>query len=891
MSWWRRLLSRKRMEAELDKELRFHLEQRALDLQKQGHDAGAAKRLARMELGGPEQVKEVCRDVRGTRWVEDIWQDCRYAARTLRRRPGFLVVALLTLALGTGATTVIFSLIDGVLLKPLPYPHANRLLRLQEKTDWKNAYGDIWAFAYPNLADCRRETRSLDIAGFQYDGGVLREPHQAEYADSMEITANFFPVLGASMYRGRGFLPDDDRLGAPPVAIISHSLWQRAYGADPQWLGKSLVFGGKTYTIVGIAPPDFQFLGDTFDVFTLLGQDPSPLMERRDRHPGIGAIARLRPGATQEAAQTELTLVGRRLAEAYPSSNRGRTFIAEPLRMDLGDASSTLWLLMGAVTLVLLIACVNVASILLARAVARERELAMRAALGAGRGRLARQCLTESALLGVAGGLLGILFAAAGLHPFVTFWPNGLPRASEVGLDWRVLGFALSSGLICGVLFGWAPALRVPRSGLDRVLRAGSRTVAGGSRRLHGGLVVLQIAMALILLVAAGTLGRALLQLAAVNPGIDIHHLLTARAALSPSAFSSPGRTRAAWDEFLRNAANVPGVRAVALVDTVPMREGYNEIGFWTSPSMPAADRIPLGLATSVTPGYLKVMGLRLLGGRFFTDQDRQGAGHVVVIDDVLARQAFGTENTVGKQLWIPGNSSPFTVGSEASDAARVIGVVGHVQYWGPAGDAAANVRAEIYYPLAQVADPLMKRWSDLMSVAVRTSVAPLSVVEPLRAAVQGAAGDQALYEIRTMEQLAAAQLARQRFLLLLFGVFASLAMLLACVGIHGVLAYLTAQRIPEFGVRMALGATGRDVVRLVLRQSLGMIAAGVALGAAGAWLASRLLERSVAGVQSTPVSTFGLMVLMLAAAALLASFLPARRASRVDPVAALRQE
>jgi predicted permease len=881
----------KRREKELTEEIRAHLAMAVRERIEQGEDPAKAEANARREFGNETLVKEVTRTMWGFQWLGTLLQDLRYGLRQLRRNPGFATVAMATLALGIGATTVMFSLISGVLLSPLPYPQPGRLVTLHEQTSWKNQYGDIWRFAYPNFLDCQRQSRSLAMAAWRYAGGTVRESGKAEYVDGLQISSNLFSVLGIRLIRGRAFRPAEDRLGAPSVAIISYGLWQRLYGKSPASIGKPLVFEGKPYTVVGIAPPDFRLRGDTFDVFTPLGQNPEPYMQNRDLHPGIAVVGRLQPGVTLVLARTELATIGRRLAAQYPKTNAGRTFIAEPLRPDVGDAAPTLWLLMGAVSLVLLIGCVNVASLLLARAVSREHELAVRAALGASRGRLVRQCLTESGVLGLCGGALGVLLAAAGIHPFVVFWPSGLPRAQEVQLDWHVLLFALGASLLSGLLFGLAPALRVPARELGLALRAGARTVAGSSRRLHSAFVTAEITLAVVLLISAGMLGRTLLRLSSVNPGVNVRNVLVARLALSPGALANPARTRAAWRDLLNHASRVPGVQSVAMVDTVPMREGTNEIGYWPSPAIPPPDRMPLALATSVTPDYLKVMGIPLRRGRFLTEQDRMGSEPVVVIDDVLAEHAFGRQDPVGKLLWFAGNGSPFSSGTDNLDAARIVGVVGHVRQWGLAGDDQAQVRAQFYYPFAQVADPLVRRWSELMSIAVRTSVAPLSVVEPLRRAVRGDAGDQALYEIRTMAQLAKGTISQQRFLLLLFGIFAGLALLLACTGIYGVLAYLTSQRVPEFGVRMALGASARDVMQLVFRQSLGMILAGVGFGIPAALAAGRLLEHWVAGVRSIDPLTVAIVISFLVVAALFASFVPARRASRVDPMTALREE
>ncbi|HLK69819.1 MAG TPA: ABC transporter permease [Bryobacteraceae bacterium] len=882
MMWWQRLWRRQQMDEQLDKEVRFHLEHYTDDLIARGHSPEEARRQATLDLGGAEQVKEECRDARGTRWLEDLWQDLRYSLRTLRQKPGFSAVALVTLAMGIGATTVMFTVINGVLLKPLPYPHPDRLVSVYEQTDWSSEYGNRWAFAYPNFQDCVKQAQSLSMAAWVFAGGTLSAPGEPEELSGAKVSAQIFSVLGVPLHLGRAFVAEEDQPGAPPVAIISYALWQRRFSGSSSVLGTSVTFDAKPYVIVGVTPEGFRLDGEERDVMTPLGQDIGPGMQDRSRHRNINALARLQPDVTLAQAQTELNLIGRHLSEQYPQSNRGRTFVAEPLRPDVGDVQSTLWLLLGAVSLVLLIACANVASLLLARAVSRERELAMRIALGAGRGRLVRQCLTESAVLGLAGGVLAVVLAVVGIRPFVLLWPGSLPRAEEVHIDWRVLLFALMASLLSGLLFGIAPAVRAPVRRLEQVLRAGGRSLAGSSRRMHGGLVASEIALAVVLLVSAGMLGRTLLRLSSLDPGMNVRNLLVTRMAISPSVLDNPGRIRAAWQDLLDRAARVPGVQAVTLLDTVPMRQGNNQLGYWMSAALPADKDMPLALATSVTPEYLKVMGIPLREGRFLTDRDRIGGELVVVIDEVLAQRAFGGQDPVGRHLWIRAMSA---------DPVRVVGVVGHVRHWGLATDDQAQVRAQVYYPLAQVPDRLLRQWSSLMSIAARTNVAPRSMVEPLRRAIRGASNDQVLYAVQTMEELVSDSLARQRFLLLLFAIFAGLAMLLACVGIYGVMAYLTGRRVPEIGVRMALGADAGTVVRLVLRQSLGMILTGAGIGAVAALIAGRLLVRLVDGMQATDPATFVVMVVALVLAALFASFVPARRASRVDPLSALRQE
>ena len=890
MTWWQRFRQNNQMEAQLDKEMQFHLDQHMNELIAQGRNPAEARREARLAIGGPEQVKENCRDARGTRWLEDLFQDIRFALRMLRKNPGFAAVALLTLALGTGATTVMFTVVNGVLLKPLPYPNPSKLFVLQEKTEQATRFGNLWAFAYPNFLDCKRESRSQTMAAWRFDGGAIRGTARAEYVDARQVSFDLFSVLGVPVELGRSFSADDDRVSAAPVAMISHELWQRRFGGSPSTVGSQITYASKSYAIIGILPSGFQLNGHA-DIFTPIGQDPAPNMQRRDRHPGVNVVARLQPGVTPQRAHTELDLIARDLAKQFPDSNTGRSFIADPMRPEVGDVGSTLWLLLGAVSLVLLIACANVANLLLARAVSREREFAMRAVLGAKWSRLARQCLTESAVLGFVGGVLGVIIAAVGTRPFVAFWPGNLPRATEIKLDWRVLLFTLGISLLSGLLFGLAPALRIPARNLERTIRGGARSLTGHSRRLHSSFVVSEIALAVVLLVSAGILGRTLLRLALIDPGLNVHNVLTARLDLPASTFETPDNIRATWQDVLEHARHVPGVQSVATVDTVPMREGNNQLSYWTSPTLPPTNQLPVALAASVSPDYLKVMGIPLLKGRFIDDRDRKGSGYVAVIDDVMAKLAFGAEDPIGKRIWLPNTDTPFSSGTGGPDVAEVVGVVGHVRHWGPASDDEAKVRAQFYYPFAQVAEPLLRRWSELMSVVVRTSSPPLNIVDPLQKEIRGPTGDQVFNEIRTMEQLASASLAQQQMLMLLFGIFAGLALLLACIGVYGVLAYLTSQRVPEFGVRMALGATAANVILLVLRQSMTMILIGVGVGIAGSVVAGRLLERFVAGVKSLEPLTFAAMVTVLIFAALFASFIPARRASQIHPMTALRQD
>jgi predicted permease len=877
VTWWGRVARRHTLERELDKELRFHVEQHAADLRARGLDPDEALRRARLEIGGPEQVKEECRDVRGTRWLDDLLQDFRYAIRVFCKLPGFAAIALLILAVGIGATTVMFTLINGVLLRPLSFPNADRLLALHGSTA---AFGESWGFSYPDFLEVRDASRSMTMAAWTYGGGTISAPGDPEYVNGRQISAGLFDVLGAPLAIGRAFRADEDRPGAAPVAVISVGLWQRRFGGSPAALGERLVFEGKPYTITGVAAG--LTLDGAADIFTPIGQNTEPRMRNREAR-FIRVVGRLGAGVAMRECEAELSLIARRLAVEYPKEDGGRDLLARPLHQEIvGAVGPTLWLLLSAVSALLLIACVNVASLLLARAASRERELATRVALGATRGRVIRQCLTESAVLGVAGGFVGVLLAAVSVRPFVAYWPGTLPRSNEVQVDWQVLLATLAVSIASSVAFGLAPALRVPMAGVEATIRAGGRAIAGSSRRLHSAFVVTELAIAVVLLGCAGVLVRTLVALSSLEPGLDVRNVVTARVAVSPAVLNRPAEIRAAWQDVIDRARRVPGIASVALTDIVPMRVGDNALPYsTTADTRPTADS-PLALASSVTPDYLNVMGIQLHAGRFFDDHDRFGAEPVIVVDDNLALHAFGRKEVVGERLWIA---------AMGVKPVRIVGVVGHVRHWGLAADDQARVRDQLYYPFAQVPAPLLRVFSTFMSIAVRTTVPPLEVVEPLRRELRGTAGDQALYQVLTMEQLVAGSLARQRFLVLLFGTFGAVALLLACVGVYGVFSYLTSQRAPEIGVRMALGATARDVVGLVLRQSATLIAIGAGAGLCAGWAAARVMERFVEGARPVDPATLGAVIALLVSAALWASYIPARRASRVDATQALRQD
>ncbi|HEX7792853.1 MAG TPA: ABC transporter permease, partial [Vicinamibacterales bacterium] len=741
------------IDRELDEELAFHLEQRVAAAVSSGLTRGEAERIARIELGGVEQIKEEHRDARGISFIADLARDIRYAFRVFGRLPGFASITLLMLALGIAATTVMYTVIDGVLLKPLPYPAADRLVTLHGRSD---AIGESWGFSYPDFLDVQQQSRAVAAAAWTYTGGTISAPGEPAYVDGRQISADLFAVLNVHLARGRAFLPDEDRLGGALVAIISYPLWQRRFGGDDAAIGQALIFEGQTYTVVGVAPADFTVGGEAA-VFIPLGQNPASRMQNRGAR-FIHVLGRLGPGVSLNGSRTELALIGQRLATRFPASNEGRELIARPLLGEVvGDTGSMLWLLLAAVASVLVVACANVASLLLARTQARESELATRLALGASRGRVVRQCLTENAVLGLVGGALGVPLAFAAIRPFIALWPGSLPRSADVQLDWRILLMTIVVSLASGLAFGVAPALRIPTGNLEEALRACGRTIVR-SARLHSAFVVAQLALAVVLLVSAATLARTLVMLSSLDPGLKVHNLVIARMALSPGFLTNPAQMQAAWSDVLDRVRHVPGVESVALTDIVPMRAGENSLPYSATPVARPSTDMPIALASTVTPEFLTVMGIPLRSGRFFDEHDRLEGEPVVVIDEQLTLHAFGRQDVAGQQLWVPA-LGPVPV--------RIVGVVGHVRHWGLAADDRSRIRDQMYYPFAQVPPGLLRLFSSLMSIAIRTNAAPLDVIAPVQTELRG---NETIYEIRTMEQLVSTSLARHRFLATLFG-------------------------------------------------------------------------------------------------------------------------
>jgi predicted permease len=810
--------------------------------------------------------------------MSTLFQDLKFGLRMLAKNPGFTAVAVLTLALGIGANTAIFSVVYGVLLRPLPYPEASRLVTVYENgRDFTRG-----SVAYPNFLDWRRENRSFaDLAVYRNDDLILSGSGQPEHLAGEYVSAGFFPVLGVPPFLGRGFLPQEDQRGTGGVVVLSYDLWQRRFGSDPQVVGRSVVMNGRSWLVVGVLPSYFRFR-EQADVYLPLRQWISVEMDERQSHPGLHGVARLRPGVSLAAAQSEMDLIARRLSVQYPDTNAGRGVKLVPMKDDMvASIRPTLLLLLGAVAFVLIIACANIANLLLSRSNVRRREFAIRAALGAGSNRLVRQLLTESVLLALGGGGLGVLLALWGTPLLVAAGPVSLPRSEDIGIDPYVLLFTLTVSLLTGVLFGLAPAFKSARISLQESLREGARGSGGGRHRAEGLFVVLEMALALILLVGAGLMMQSIWRLRRVDTGFNTHHLLTAQVGISPSAMSNPSSIRRAFQQILTRLGGVPGVRAAAFTSLIPLSDNDEEIDFWLGPGpQPPGDQMTEALLYIVTPDYLKVMGIPLIEGRFFTERDTTASTNVVVVDDVMAKHLFPEQDPVGKQINLV-----------VLGPAQIVGVVGHVKHWGLDADDTSKMRDQLYSPFLQVPDKFMAQALVGVDLLLRTGPEPFGVLPAVRAQVAGPTLDQPIYGVRTMEQIISTSLSERRFTTLLLVIFSATALGLAAVGIYGVLSYAVSRRTHELGVRMALGASRQTVLSLVMREGMTLAGSGTLVGLAGALALTRFLASLLYGVRPADPWTLVAVSLLLGGIALLACYVPARRAAKVDPMEALRYE
>jgi len=813
--------------------------------------------------------------------MHNLIQDLRYALRMLAKNPGFTAVAVLTLALGIGANTALFSIVNGVLLNPLPYPHPEQLVELRESKP-NFATGSI---SYPNFLDWQKDNRTFASMALVRGNRsyILTGLGEAEQVDAVLVSTGFFEQLGVNPILGRTFAPGEDRIGAAPTVMITGGFWKRKFGAAPDVLGKILTLDGKGYTIIGVIPATFDLLGSlrTREVYAPIGQWNNPLLNNRAAGLGIGAIGRLKPGITIEQARADMERVTQNLAAAYPETDKGIGAALIPLRKWLlGSVEPFLLVLFGAVGFVLLIACVNVANLLLARSTGRAHEFAIRAALGAGQGRIVRQLLTESTLLAAIGGGLGVLLAAGGTRAALGMLPTTLPRAAEIVVDGRVLLFAGAISLLAGICFGLVPALKTRKPDVHEALKEGGRGGSGTRHRAQSVLVAAEMALALVLLIGAGLMIRTLAALWNVNPGFEANKVLTFGFSLPPSMTSaSPEAIRSALREVHDKFQSAPGVQAVAFSWGAAPLQGDDEWLFWIDGQPKPASENDMNWAIDyvVDYDYLRIMGIPLKSGRFFTPQDDEHAPRVAVVDEVLANQFFAGQNAIGKRLHL----------NSTGEIVEIVGVVGHVKQWGLDTDDKEALRAQMYTPFMQLPDKAMGTGA---GVVVRSDQ-PAMVFESIRQANNQMSGEQVVFGAQTMDEVIASSLAQRRFSMILFGVFAGLALVLASIGIYGVVSYLAGRRTHEIGVRMALGAQGKDVLRLVLGGGAKMAAVGVGAGLIVSIGLTRLMANLLYGVSATDPLTFVGVAAILLFVALAACYVPARRAARVDPIVALRYE
>jgi predicted permease len=877
----RSLFDRRKADQELDEELQYHVEQKTQQHITAGLNPQEARRAVLLEMGGLERRKEECRDARQVTWLQDLLQDIHYGLRILRKSPGFTTIAILTLALGIGANTAIFSVVQGVLLAPLPYSEPERLVLVwQYNLTLKHPI----SVSYPDFLDWQREARSFQqMAAYDSQERNLTAPGTPEHLNGEEISFGFLSMLGIKPILGREFSPDADKQGGAPVVLISNRLWRNRFAGSIAVLGKSVTLDGMDYTIAGVLPADFRLFGDDADVYTPIGQGDPLIFGDRTIHPVL-CVARLKPGVSIAQSDAEMSAIQEHQDQLYPSADRGLGARVKPLKHEfVADVSGTLLLLLGAVGIVLLIACANVANLLLARSAARTREFAIRSALGASGVRIVRQLVTESVLLSLAGGTLGLLLGKWGVRPVLAALPGSLPRSENIGVNLSVLLFALLVSVAIGILFGLAPALQSSQADLQASLKAGGRGSTSPHHRVQSSLVIVQVALTLVLLVGAGLLFRTIRRLWEVNPGFDARHLIAFNVGLSPSANKTVASMRTAYQQLIERIRNIPGVKAAELTLLFPLSEHQNIGPFWVGSQEPASSALaPRALFYWTGPGYLRTMEIPLLRGRYFTAADTASSQPVVLIDNALAQAYFPDKDPVGQAMTIP-HWGPV----------RIIGVVGHVRHWG-LDERDAYTQNQIYASLNQLAGDWAPIFYRRLTVVVSTPLDAATVMPEIEAAVYDASGDQTIYGVQVIQQSLAQSLSSQRFPMILLGVFAGLALLLASIGIYGVISYSVVQRVHEIGIRMALGAERRDVFRMVIGQGLRLALAGVAIGAAAALILARLLSsfsRLLYGVGVGDPITFIAVSAVLISVAILACYVPARRAMKVDPMVALRYE
>lgn len=882
---WRRYfrLLRPDSRTDVDDELAFHLEMRVRELISRGMSPAAARAEAERIFGDMRAIRDACVTIDERRvrrherreGVDDMMRDVRFAARSLRKSPGFTLMAIICVALGVCVTTTIFSAVDGILLRPLPYPSADQLVAVYSRLAAKGETGVN--ISYEDYLSWRDENRTFSELGiWTWTNNTLSGKGDAERVEGAGVTANLFPLLGVRPIIGRSFTPSEELPGNDQVIMLSYGLWQRRFGGDPGIVGSVIQVDGLPYTVIGVMPPRFNF-PDRGQVWVPFPNDG--WRSGRGNRGYAGAIGRLKPGVTLAEAQADLDVISRRLQQAYPKDNFGWDAEAVALRDDLvGDLRKPLLVFLGAVGCVLLIACANVANLMLARGAARQREIAVRAALGAGRRQLVRQVLTESMLLALAGGAVGAVLAKFGVQLLRFAFPNGdVPFYVSLDMDGRVLLFAVLVSAITGVIFGLVPALRATSLDLNTALRDGGRAEAGGRSggRLRSSLAVAEVALSVVLLVGATLLLRSYGALIGTDLGFDQRGVLTTAISLPGTTYDSDEKQRAFYDRLYARLAAIPGVQSVGSANGIPF-SGWNVQAYMSIEGRPArAQGSELDVHyQNISPGYLSTIGVPIIRGRGFTSADRDSSVHIGVINEVLARQEFAGIDPIGKRIRFGGADSK-------EPWITIIGVAKEFRHYRlpkPMGPA-------VYFP--QLANP-----SASQTLVLRTSLPdPMALVPAVREALKELDPDVPAFQVQTLEQAVSRSLWRQRLQGQVLGTFATLALLLAAVGIYGVISYAVAQRTRELGVRMALGATRGQVLGLVLGQGLRLAAVGVVIGIVAALALSRVVASLLYGVSATDIATFVGVPVALAVIAMLATLVPARRATRVDPVVAMRTE
>jgi predicted permease len=874
MSWFNRfsnLFRRNKVEDELEEELQFHLEARTSYNLNVGMDPQAAQRDARRRFGNAALAKERAHEMNIVMSIETIGRDLRYAFRSLRKSPGFTVVAILTLALGFGATIAVFTVVNGVLLRPLPFPSPERLFLISYQS--KDGPLEYRPGLYDkDYLEYQRHNQAFEqIATFNESSATLTGAGDAARVPTAVVTSSFFPVLQINPVIGRAFLPEEEHPGNNSVAVLSDNIWRSRFGANPNILGKTIMLNGAQYRVVGVMPSDFTFPHEPALWLPLaVGADPGNIYNR----PVVG---RLRPSVSREQALAELQAIAKHLPPG-PGVSR-ESMIADILPLNdllAGQIRKSLLIFMGAVAFVLLIACANVANLLLMRGTIRQREIAVRNALGASRGRVIRQLLTESTVLSLSGSIAGLLLAVLGVHALLALAPAArVPRLNEIHIDAGVLAFALALGALMGILFGFVPALQATGQRVRDVLSLSGPTVTARRERLRSILVVSEIALALVLLTGAGLMLKSFMHMRAVDPGFRTENILTMTVDLPDSTYPTATAIQAFHESILAKLSNLPGVVAAGVVNWMPLLPGLVEGDF----HLEGGRKLPpdyIVAKPAVSSDYFRVMGIRLRGGRVFTEQDSSTGPGVAIISQSVARTLWPGEDPVGKRIAMQDNPKP-------TDWLTIIGVVDDIRQQ----SLTEQPIPAIYQPYEQVTRPF---FLSHMSFVVRTATNPQFVAASMRGALSSVDKNQPV-SIASLTDLVGAATAETRFQTRLISTFSILALFLAAIGIYGVLAYAVTERTREIGIRMALGAKKSDVTFMLLKRTLLLVMAGAALGGSGALVLTRVLGKFLFEVKPTDPATFLSVAGVLALTGIIAGLLPARRATRVDPVVALRWE